>query len=356
MAINVNIFGEYALQDLPAIPILSVTEDRLFEAIQAFVDAENAFLTELGAILWDTGEDVQTSFGNGMGGRMQMLGEIAGVEATRQGARWYVGFPIYAKGTMQSMRVAWLQRASLADLNSLVVHSAMINIETVISDALGAILRNDNYVFDDTQWPGMNAGTPTVYPLANNDGSTGSVYNFGNEVMLGTLNHYVVSGTANPTYAGFTTAHNMMRNVGNDTRIIHIMSRTTTDYVASNVTQFIRPASPLISNINVIEAQVGSPRARGVVDFDEVWEFPHFPDGYMLTLDLSKAPPLRQRESNIAGERGFQIVQDDKLPEVTSHPLANKTFKHIYGFGVRNRVNGVVTQFKASGAYDIPVV
>lgn len=379
MSLSTNTFGQYLFGDLLPRNILEVTEDKYLQAIQQFVALENAFVSQLTGTLCDRGTQVQVGFLNGPGGRMQKITKRGGAEKTRSGQRWWCGFPIAAYGTEQAYEVPWLQRATFVDLAATILTATLQDIETMIVEMLRGLLRNDTYNFDDTVWPGGNAvnlvnvnsgGPIQVCPLANADGSTGSVYAWGTEIALSTLNHYLVSGTANPTIGGFNTMKTKMRAVGNDADLVHVVSRTTADYIVSNFagTDFFQPVEVLnryfaqdefgkyaTQNFGLLGQTV---RSRGRLStFGELVEWPHFPDGYAFTYDRTKEPPLRMRESDLAGEQGLGMApMDPNTPDIQGNPLALKKWRRIFGIGARNRVNGVVMQFTTNGSYAIPTL
>lgn len=375
MSLNAATFGEFLFGDLLPLNIYSVTEDKYLQQIQRFVQEENAFMAQLMSVLADSGTEAQSGFLNGVGGRMHVMGKRGGVEATRGGQKWYVGYPIFAKGSKQTYEIPWLKRATFVELAASILTATTMDIETVIVDLLNALMSNVNYTFDDTQWPGMKALTPgsaapiTVYRLANADSSAGSVYAHGSEILLASLNHYLVSGNANPTIGAFNTMRSALRNVGNDVNIKWMCSRTTCDYIEANFgSDFIQPVELL--DVQIAQdftgkyALKGSEpllgpgiRTRGRVARGELQEWPHFPDGYAFGWDATKEPPLRVRESDLGDERGFGLAPEDpNVPDVQAHPLARKQWRRIMGIGARNRCNGVVMQFTTNGSYTIPTL
>lgn len=379
MNVNANTFGQALFGDLLPVNVLSVTEDKYMQSIQTFVQRENEFLNQIMSILCDKGTDVQTGFLDGVGGRLQKISKRGGSEVTRHGQRWWTGYPIAAWGEEQAYEIPWLKRATFVELAANILGAVLSDINTVIVEMLRALLRNDSYNHDDTQWPGRNAVNLTgvngggaliaVKPLANADGSVGSVYNFGKEILLANLNHYLVSGGANPTIGAFNTIKTALRNVGNDTDIVYVTSRTTADYIQANFgSDFILPVEALnrfsaqdlfgkyaTQGYGMFETTI---RTRGrLSNFGELVEWPHFPDGYCFAYDRTKEPPLRMRESDLADEQGFGMApQDPHIPDVQGNPLAGKRWRRIMGFGARNRCNGVVMQFTTNGSYTTPTL
>lgn len=376
MSLNANTFGQYLFGDLMPLNVLDVTVDRYWNAMQEFVAAENQFLDQIMGILAETGTQPQIGFGTSIGGEMHRMGTLGSVEATRMGAKWYVGFPIYAYGNKQIYEVPWLKRAKMGDLAASILNATLQDIETVIKELLRALTDNVNITFADTDWPGMNAQTPgstaplNVRRLANADGSAGSVWYGGREIALATLNHYLVSGAANPAVAAFKLIYDALRNVNHDNQIKFAVSRATADYVQDNFgADFIMPVEILQRNLAQDfmgkYAIAGSQpllgdgiRTRGrIKHYGEMVEWPHFPDGYIFGYDASKPAPLRRRISDLADEQGFGLAPaDPNMPDVQTHPLVRKQWRRIQGFGTQNRVNGVMVQITTNGAYTAPTL
>ncbi len=291
-----------------------------------------------------------------------------------------MGFPIYAFGDKQIYEYAWLKRAKFIDLATTILQATLADIETVIVELLNGLLNNVNFTFDDTKWPGMNAtaltGVPNLAPvnvtrLANADGSVGSVWAYGQEILLASLNHYLVSGTSQPTAANFATIRSTLRNVGNDADIIYIVNRADADYIASNFTagtDFVPPVEILNTQLSQdLFGKYANPSQYGMLGtgirtrgrilsaLGELVEFPHWPQGYIGAFDRTKEPPLRWRESDMADERGLQLATPDNKPvDVQTNPLLGKHWRRIFGIGARNRTNGVVMQITTNGSYTAP--
>lgn len=377
MSLTANTFGEFLFADLLPVNILDVTEDRYLPMIQNFLATEQNFLNSITAILCDTGTDVQTGFQTGVGGKMQRLARRGSVEATRGGVPWYVSFPLYAYGNKQLYEVAWLKRAKFWQLATTILDATLSDIRTTIEEMLGALLNNVNGSYDDSVWPGMKAAYPghsatnlTISRLANNDSAAGSIYARGVETQIGTLQHYLTSGAANPAVAAFTTSRDKLRTVGNDADIVAVVSRATADYVADNfaASDFTQPQELLSRFVDQDFTGKYAQQTYGLLDPGirsrgrirnniELVEWPHFPDNYIFSYDRSKEPPLRRRISDLADEQGLHLASDDgDLPDVQSHPLAKKEWRRMQGFGCRNRTNGVVMQITTSGTYAVPTI
>lgn len=347
---DVNVFGNYDFRDLATTPVSAVTQEDLYSQMQEFVGAQQAFLTELAGLLVDTESDNTTeSFGTVQGGQMQDLTDLGNTEARRIGAKWSLAFPIFAKGDRFTYSQSFLDEAKLADLNQHVLSVTLADTNTNIFAINQAILNNANYSFDDDKFPGRKSGAAlAVKRLANADGGAGSVYSGEREILLSTLNHYLVSGSGTFTEAMFTVARAALRNVGHDSQIVYLCSKADAD-LAEALPNFVKRNDATIVDPTKKYALVTSPRARGRIAGGEVWEWPGWPSGYVFAFDRSKAPPLRKRVHHLPKYRGLQMVTPEGMAgDIQGKPLLNKMWRNIYGYAVRNRVNGVVVHQHAT--------
>lgn len=360
MSVSTNIFGHWRFADLPSVALATVTEPKAYDYLTTFAAAESAALSLLLGALSEDGQEVASTFGSGLGGRMQVEGEYGGIEATRMGAEWSVAYPIRSYADRAMYTGAYLDEATLADLNAHAVNAALKDVETSIVAAFTALLNKTNATFNDNPWPGRRTGSLTIRRLANADSSDGSVYYNGAEIALASRNHYVTSGSGTLATTAFENAYDTLQEVGNGADVVHVVSEATGKLTAA-LTGFAAPPNPLINVPNATTAVVRGGTAIGRLDAThgngEVQVWPHFPDGYLFSYDRSKPRPLRRRLHPLQKYRGFQLVADETTGgERPGRPLLNKFWRNVYGFGVRNRLNGVATQITASGTYTSPTL
>lgn len=352
---DLNIFGAYSYEDLPSVAVADLTEEKTLAAIQAFYAAENAFMQEMLRTLCTFGTAPQAEFEMGGGGAFQRLSDVGAIEATKVGDAWSLGFPIHAYGDRTIWTQSYLDEATLYTLNRDAIDKAQKDVTTMINIVNSALLLKTNYTFNDANWPGSKTGSLNVRRLANNDSTDGSIYYNGSEIQIGSLQHYITSGSGTLAEAAFTAARAKLRTVGMDTRIVYLVSKATADttegLAAFEPVQDTRIVDPAASY-----ALVSSPRARGRIASGEVWEWPHFPDGYIFAFDITKTKPVRIREHALAKYRGLTVVQDDRMGEIPSRPMVNKYVRRVAGAGIYNRVNGVCVQVSANADYTDPTL
>jgi hypothetical protein len=356
--LNVNIFGSYDFRDLPTIPVVDVGEEVIVQTLQAFVAEEQAALDLLLGQLATFDNTFQESFGGFQGGTLQPAGEHAIAEATREGAKFTVNFPLRAWEDRKIYTVEFLKRASLANINKDAVGAVLKDVNTVFAYVFGAITNKDSYIHDTDVWPDVKKGQITVRKLANNDGQVGYTYVNGAQIPLATSNHYITSGAAAFNLGAFTTARDKLRLVGHAGNLVHVVSQNDGQAIPGLLgANFVPRPDPALSILPTTQVPLlESPRAIGrIVGAGEVQVWPHWPDGYMLTFDRNGEKPIRIRQSEFADERGFQLVADEtRGGERAGHPLVNKFWRRIMGAGIYNRWNGVMTQITAAGAYTNP--
>jgi hypothetical protein len=358
--LNVNIFGNYEFADLPTIAVATETEENVYAALQEFLAAESRLVSDLAGLLADEGTNLAENFGTVTGGQLQRAGEFSRPEATRRGGKWGVAFPIYAWEDRKIYTPEFLARANLQDINADAVSAAVKDVNTVLQHLFGALTGKDNYTFDDSEWPGENAGPLTIRRLANNDASDGSLYHNGAEVAVGTAQHYKFSGSGTWGVGAIQTMIATLTAVGNGTDIVVIISENDADDVKA-LSGFVPVVDPKVSLLPTTQTPlVASPRAIGRFSGTglgmgcEIQVWPHWPDAYAFGFDRSKDRPLRIRQPKAAGERGFQLVADEtRGGERPGRPLVNKYWRRIMGAAVRNRMNGVMMKIHAS-AYSDP--
>jgi hypothetical protein len=360
MALNINLFGSYDQRDWVR-PVAEVGEDRVLATLQAFAAAESARVRDLISFITDFGDttQVQTNFGLAFGGELQPMTEYGPPEATREKGQWPVAYPIYGYGDRKMYTPVFLMRATLNDINRDAVGAAVKDVRTVFREILKSVLLKTNYTFNDSNWPGANLGNLTIRRLANADGSVGSIYPPGlGEITLATLNHYKTSGSGTLTAGAFDLASATLSAAGNGDNIAHIVGVNTAT-ATSLLPEFLPLPDPRVTGVPTDQfAIVQGPRAIGRISDGDVIRLPGMPENYILSFDRSKPSPIKARESDLPGFRGFQLAVDEQRGATFNplRPMVNRIWQRIIGFGIQNRTNGVAVQVTASGTYTDPTL
>jgi len=226
-------------------------------------------------------------------------------------------------------------------------------------ELLLAMFSNTTWAFRDQ----TGKGALSVKPLANGDSD---LYNplFGEEDLT-TDNHYyglnylsaAIDATNNPVT---TIVEDLEEHFGG-----------TDLYGANVVVWFNKAQTPIMKTLPGFNNQglsryettaqgesvlIGVPTGvpGKLIGWAGAWlyEWPWIPANYLWGMDLDAPKPLRMRvdpENVGLGAGALQLVAQQEV-----HPFKGSFYSQRYGFGVVNRLNGVIAQLVASINYTIP--
>jgi hypothetical protein len=329
-----------------------------FQAAEAYLVQYRADLDLMLAVLVErTTEEFSFRYRLPGGGMMQKRRGQSQSHAVYGEGFWDVGLPLEMfedQVTGDEITLAYMT-AEQFDLQVQTV--TLRHLNRVRFEVLYAVFNNTVKPFQDER-----QGTIIVQPLANGDAT---LY----PPVRGTTaeapaDHYIE--------AGYLPA--AISDVNNP--IVRIVSRLTGQFGVesgnSNVVVFIHTDEQvrieglagfvevsdrfLIRGAN--ETTVGAPpEVPGVVigrsngAWISVW--PEVPPTYMLGIHLDAPKPVLRRvdPARTGLAQGLRLVNDDpRYPWRPSH------YRDRFGFGVGNRLNGVVLHLGATGAYPIPAL
>ena len=216
-----------------------------------------------------------------------------------------------------------------------------------------------------------------VYPLYNGDGTIPPDY--GTNTFDNTHDHYLVSGGANVDPGDLEEALDHIEEHGysrqNGTVLICLVNKAqaavirnfrqgvTTNGVVANY-DFIpagnQPPMILPNDQGLLGERppdswngltvIGSYRGAYIIEELSV------PEGYMLTFGSGGLGQLQNlvglREHANPAYRGLRLIPGNQQ----GYPLVDSYYARSFGTGVRQRGGAVITQFKASGSYDVPTI
>lgn len=216
-----------------------------------------------------------------------------------------------------------------------------------------------------------------VYPLYNGDGTIPPDY--GTNTFDADHDHYLVSGGANVDPGDLEEALDHIEEHGysrqNGTTLICLVNKAqaavirnfrqgqTTNGVVANY-DFIpagnQPPMILPNDQGLLGERppdfwngltvVGSYRGAYIIEELSV------PEGYMLTFGSGGLGQLDNlvglREHANPAYRGLRLIPGNQQ----GYPLVDSYYARSFGTGVRQRGGAVITQFKASGTYDVPTI
>jgi len=289
------------------------------------------------------------------GGRLQRRGGTAVSGAVKAYGHWDVAYPLEDFGAQLAGDDVALAYMTLQELDRHLDTIFIQDINTVRFEMLKALFNNTQRTFVDPIH-----GSLSVEPLANGDAV---VY----PPVLGSESeaaesHYLESGyaassisdTNNPfetirdemdEHFGTTTGGDNIVTFINNAQRGKVEDLTDFDPVPDRfVRQGVQTAIP--------EGWPAIPgRVLGRVSGCWVSEWRWVPANYILAVHMEAPRPLKIRvdPSDTGLPRGLTLVSRDE-----QYPLEASHYRHRFGFGVGNRLNGVVVELGTGGSYTIP--
>jgi hypothetical protein len=333
----------------------------LYEYVQLYVQqANDAFASALAIFVMGDTEKVKERYQLPLAGRMQrMSGDGKAKAVTGRGAI-NVEYPLEQFGDDLAYTredFAYLPPAEFEkDVEGIITRSSNAQRHEILK----ALFNNTTKTFEDRR-----SGTLTlIKPLASGDADTYPPV-LGNDSTFATEDHYLVSGY---TTANISDINNPISTAVN--HIIHHFGRMTGGIPTATM---INPAEqgkiealtnfvPFIPNAVLAgddsDGITLPPRAvpGEIIGYTNsswisVWDW--IPATYTLTVHLGIDAPLKRR-IDVSGsglaDRGVLRLTGS----FNEYPLTFNEWTLRFGFGAANRLNGVVTQLKAPGSYDIP--
>lgn len=352
-----GIFGHLNLSDSDRVFNSTAGQQAIYTAAVDYINRINTDLEAAMSVFVErTTSDYKLRYKLPGGGRLQRRGADGRFGAVKAGGQWDVALPLEDLGAMIAANDVALAYMTVAELERHINTVVAQNVNTVRFEMLKALFNNTERTFIDEIW-----GTLLVEPLANGDSV---VYPpvLGSESEA-TETHYIetnyapasISDTNNP----FVTVRNELEEhfgveqggsnivvfIGSDSRA---KSELLTDFDEVNdrfVRQGVNENEPVNLPANLPGTVIGRASGTWVVE----WRW--MPATYMFGLHLDAPKPLLRRidPADTGLGDGLQLVAKDQ-----EFPFEDTTWRHRFGFGVGNRLNGVVLELGTGGTYTIP--
>jgi hypothetical protein len=220
---------------------------------------------------------------------------------------------------------------------------------------LKALLNPTNDTFVDQKY-----GSLTIRRLANaTSGSDTTVYPpvIGSSTEA-TEDHYIETGYASASISDtnnpFVTARNELEEHFGQGTIVSFINNAERAKVEA-LTNFAEriPMATTPADNNAVLAEQGLPsvpgRIIGAINDVLVSEWRWIPANYILTVMVDQPAPLKKRVDEPASLRGFKLVAEQQ-----EFPLQESFWMAREGYGVANRLNGVVLELGTGGTYTVP--
>ena len=353
-----TIFGALRISDTDRVFNSTVGQRVIWDEAQRYIAAQNAALNGILATFVDeTTAEHQRRYRLPGGGMLQRRGGQAQSGAVKASGYWDVAFPIDEYGDQVAGDDVSLAYMTAGELDRHIQTVNVRNINTVRFEVLRALLSNVAWTYPDSLH-----GNLTIQPLANGDTVVyPPVIGSASEA---TDDHYVVAGYAatdisntNDPVAGIAIPE-LEEHFGQVTGGSPVAMLINTAQVAkvSDLAAIVPvPDNYVIPGDNVT-LPTGLPMLPGRVigrHTNGAWvaQWDWIPSGYAMALHLEAPKPLVKRvdpaDTGLPSDLAL-VSQDAEYPFRAAH------WRNRFGFGVGNRLNGVVIQFKASGSYDVP--
>lgn len=351
-----GIFGLLGLDDTERVFVNTVGQRVVYDAIVQLLDQYNADLQAAMAVfVEEETSDFKIRYKLPGGGRLQRRGGQAEAAAVKAYGGFDVAFPLEDFGAQLAGDDVALAYMTVQDLDRHLDTIFIQDVNTARFEMLKALLNNTQDTFTDPLH-----GSLSIEPLANGDTVTYPPV-LGSESEA-TEDHYLesnyaataISDTNNP----FVTIrdeleHHFGAEQGGSNIIIFINEAETpetedlTDF--DPVTdRFTRPGmdTDTIFGVPSVPGRIIG-RTNGV--FVSEWRW--VPSGYMIGVDPTAPAPLKQRvdPTDTGLGRGLQLIADE-----TDYPLEMSHYRHRFGVGCGNRLNGVIMELGTGGSYSIP--
>ena len=351
-----GIFGLLGLSDTDRSFLNTVGQSVVYTASQTLLQQYNADLAQAMSIfVQGTTTGFKERYKLPGGGRLQRRGGLAQSAAVKAYGSWDVAYPLEDFGAQLAESDIAMSYMTMDEYNRHLDTIMLQDMNTVRYEMLKALFNSTAATFVDP----IN-GSLTIERLANGDSVTYPPV-LGSETEA-TDTHYLESGYAataiSDTNNPYTTIRNELEehfgvSTGGDNIAVLINPAETPetedlsdfDAVPDN---FIRPGA----NVDIPQNLPSVPgrcigRTNGVWVFEWRW----MPASYMFGIHLDAPRPLKMRvdpaETGLG--TGLQLVATDE-----TYPLSSAHYRHRFGFGCGNRLNGVALELGTGGTYTVP--
>jgi hypothetical protein len=355
-----SIFGALGLPDTDYVYVNTVGQSIVYDVTQNQVlgDHREDMQASMAFLVDRTTSDHKIRYKLPGSGEMQRINRQGRPGAVKAINGWDVGLPLEEFGAEVAGDRVTMAYMSMAAYQLHVQTVMRKDMNTTIKEMLKALFNNTERTFVDELW-----GSLLVEPLANGDSVTypplvGSTDD-------ATAQNYLASGyvsasisdTNNPIptivsalegHFGTPTGGSAIAVFINNAETAKIQGLANFDPVPNRFVTYG-------DNVSLVQGFEDSPlpgRVLGETDSALIVEWRRIPAGYLLAVHLDAPKPLLRRidPPQVGLGDGLQLVAED-----LDFPFKTADWSHRFGFGVGNRLNGIVMQLTA-GSYTIPTL
>lgn len=352
-----GIFGHLNVSDTDRVFAATIGQRVIYEAAAEYIARVNAELeTAMAVFVERTTSDYKLRYKLPGGGTLQRRGPDGRYGAVKAYGQWDVSFPIEDFGAQIAGNDVDMAYMTIAELDRHLATITAQNVNTVRFEILKALLNNVAATFVDPLW-----GSLTIQRLANTDGTLyppvlGSESEAEEEHYL--ESNYAASGISDTNNPYETIVAELEEHfgtpVGGDDIAVFINQAESPETKA--LTDFVGVGDAGIQYGQDADLAVMRPGMPGkllgrIEGLCWVIEWRHMPAAYALGIHLSAEAPLIRRidPADTGLGDGLQLVTEDE-----EFPFKDSFWRHRFGLGVGNRLNGVVMEFGTGGTYSIP--
>jgi hypothetical protein len=351
-----GIFGILGLSDNDRSYVNTIGQSLVFTATQTLLQQYNADLNAAMSIFLDsTTTGFKERYKLPGGGRLQRRGGLAQSAAVKAYGSWDVAFPLEDFGAQLADSDIAMAYMTMPEYNRHVETVMIQDMNTVRFEMLKALFNSTAATFVDP----IN-GSLTIERLANGDSV---VYPpvLGSETEA-TDNHYLESNYAATAISDTNNPYITIReeleehfgaSTGGDNIVVFINNAETPE--TEDLSDFDAVPDNYVRVGSNTDVPQGLPTVPGKVigRTNGVWvvEWRWMPANYMFGIHLDAPRPLKMRvdPADTGLGTGLQLVARDM-----QYPIESAHYRHRFGFGCANRLNGVVMELGTGGSYSVP--
>lgn len=351
-----GIFGVLGISDTDRSFINTIGQQVVYDATQVLLTQYNTDLQAAMSVFVESETtDHKWRYKLPGGGRLSRRGGQAQSAAGKAYGSWDVAFPLEDFGRQVAGDDVTLAYMTMQEYNRHLDTVLIQDQNTVRFEMLRALLNSTQGTFIDP-----DKGTLSIERLANGDTVTYPPV-LGSETEA-TENHYLESGytaaSISDTNNPFATIRDEIEehfgaSTGGENIVVFINNAQTA--VSTDLTDFDEVVDTFVragTNRDVPNALPNVPgRILGRCSGVWVVEWRWMPANYMFGLHLDAPKPLMMRVDPVETglPRGLALVSTD-----STYPMQAAHYRHRFGFGAGNRLNGVVMELGTGGTYTVP--
>lgn len=352
-----GIFGHLNISDTDRVFSSTVGQEVIFEAAQEYFARVNAEIDEVTALfIEEQTEQFKERYKLPGGGALQRRGPDGRYGAVKAYGQWDVAYPLEDFGAQIASNDVAMAYMTVGELDRHLQTVAIQNINTMRWEVLHRLLDNVQTTFVDPLH-----GNLAIEPLANGDSVTYPPV-LGSEAEA-TDNHYLglayaataISDTNNPypVMLAELEEHFGVQIGGSD---VYVFINPDETPETEDLTDFDPISDRFIAMGDDADEPFGFRSGlpgRVIGRTNGVWvvEWRWMPSAYMFAIHGDATPPLKKRvdPADTGLARGLQIVARDE-----AYPFEAAFYRHRFGLGCGNRLNGVAAFIDAGGSYVVP--